>query len=196
MQSFGETQSQQTRSNIPVFDRCRLSLEDFVYSVQQGGQRALHNVSVMQNEMDLKDKELQQTKQRNQYLETELNECRTQIIKSISTSNISDATVKQEYSLFRENLSNWVEGFPEIEDLASVINISHLSIRGWSALFPAEPEAAQSEILAVFASTYMHTNVFNVKVFGADKSEIEFLRYLYGGIHLLQPEKGWYLPIV
>ena len=65
MQSFGETQSQQTRSNIPVFDRCRLSLEDFVYSVQQGGQRALHNVSVMQNEMDLKDKELQQTKQRN-----------------------------------------------------------------------------------------------------------------------------------
>lgn len=44
----------------------------------------------MQNEMDLKDKELQQTKQRNQYLETGLNECRTQIINSISMSNIKN----------------------------------------------------------------------------------------------------------
>ena len=31
--------------------------------------------------------------------------------------------------------------------------------------------------------------------FGAHESEIESLRYLYGGMDLLQPEKGQYFPI-
>lgn len=101
----------------------------------------------------------------------------------------------KEYSLFRENLSNWVEMFPEIEDFASELNISHLLIRGWPTMFPAGPEAAQSEVLAAVASTHMHIRVFDVMVFGAHESEIGSLRYLYGGMDLLQPEKGQCLPI-
>lgn len=123
-------------------------------------------------------------------LEAELDECRTQIFKSLPTDGISDTCIREEYSFLRENLSNWVEGFPEIDSFASVMKKYRIRPRGSPAWFPEGHSAAQLEIMILIIFNSLWLRVFTVLVFSASPSDLGLLGGLYHGMHLMKPEKG------
>lgn len=157
---------------------------------QHGTQDILNGVSEMQDkmqsEMNQKDQKLQKTRKRIHHLEAELDACRTQIVKSIPTSGISDTSIMEEYSLIRDNFSNWIEGLPEIHNFTSDLERLNLPPKE----YPEGAAAAQSEILTFVMFEHLWMEVFNVKIFGASPEEQYFLEKLHRGIHFLEPKKG------
>lgn len=140
----------------------------------------------MQDEMKQKDQELQRTRQRIHHLEAELDAFRTQIFKSIPTSGVSDTSIMEEYCLLRDNLSNWIEGLPEIKNFASDIARAGLPPKE----YPEGAAAVQPEILTQIVFECLWMEIFGVHIFGASRQELALLEKLHCGIHLLEPKKG------
>ncbi|XHG03294.1 hypothetical protein AWENTII_006609 [Aspergillus wentii] len=65
-----------------------------------------------------KESELRKANRRILKLEDELDDCHAQIFRFIPTYEISDATISNEYIQLRENVSNWMEGLPDITRFA------------------------------------------------------------------------------
>ncbi|KAL1969790.1 hypothetical protein VTN77DRAFT_7299 [Rasamsonia byssochlamydoides] len=142
-----------------------------------------------------KELELQQAKERIQQLEKELDNCRTQVFQSIPAFDVSDAWILEELTTMRENLSNWVEGLPEIfrfrnaweivvEDRAL---ISH--IRARPGMFPQGFSRAQTEILAQCLFRVLLSDLFEVVLVGTSPDECRVLENIQNGIRCLEPSK-------
>lgn len=157
---------------------------------QLNSQRAWQSICQAFEGMDQKEKVWQKTLQRIKYLETELDECRTQIFKSIPIHGVSDTWILGEYSLLRENISNWVEGFPEIDNFTLEIKRHYMPIRGLPASFSEGFSAAQSKILTQYSFGNLWDQMFNKLNFGAPPQDLQFLESLRHGLDLMEAKKS------
>ncbi|PYI05258.1 hypothetical protein BO78DRAFT_408470 [Aspergillus sclerotiicarbonarius CBS 121057] len=138
------------------------------------------------------------SEQRNQQLEKQLQDCQARILKFSPASCLSDTTVSGEFIKIRDNLSNWVEEFPDIcsdfkRDLPMAVNgfENDPLIFGWPDSYPQEPIAVQSELLMHLVFCRLWIGFFNVPIPGLSSSDENLLAHLQEGMLLLQPKKGW-----
>lgn len=187
-QILESSQNENASSNAGL-SSCSLtdSIKQTTGHLQRNYRRILQIVPQVTNEID---QEWQRLTRYINYLEAELDECRTQIFKYLPTDGISDTCIREKYSLLRDSLSNWVEGFPEIDSFTSEMEEYDMRIRASPALFPEGLAAAQLEILTLITSGNLWLSIFTVPVFGAPQSDLALLQGLYHGMHLLEPEKG------
>ncbi|PWY73730.1 hypothetical protein BO70DRAFT_398948 [Aspergillus heteromorphus CBS 117.55] len=96
-----------------------------------------------QNLLELKQLQLDNVEKRNQQLEAQLQDCQARLLKFSLTSCLSDAAILQEFITIRENLSRWIEEFPEVNGdfandcgLASATLVSTHMVFGWPERFP------------------------------------------------------------
>lgn len=180
--------SQNAQANAPSsFAQLSNGMGQTTGSLQQNHQRMLQIIPQITYEID---QEWHRVTRHINCLEAALDECRTQIFKSLPTDGISDTCIREEYSFIRENLSNWVEGFPEIDSFASEIKKYKMRSRGSPAWFPEGLAAAQLEIVMSIIFNSLWLRVFTVLVFSASPSDLGLLEGLYRGMHLMKPEKG------
>lgn len=169
------------------------SMKRTVYYFQKSNRHILHIIPQVLNDIE---QEWQSLTRHINYLEAELEECHAQIFKSLPIDGVSDTWIMGEYSLLRENISNWLEGLPEIDNFLFEIKMKRddIAIRGSPALFPEGFAAAQSEVLTHIISKYLYNQVFEVLVFGAPPADLQLLESLHHGMSFLKPEKGEAVP--
>lgn len=143
--------------------------------LQHVNQRIPQIIPGISKEMNEKwQKAMQQIK----YLETELDECHTQIFKSLPADGVSDTWIIEQYSLPQDNLSNWLEGLPEIYNFTSRIKKYYIAVKNWK-LFPEAPSAAQSELMTHLIFEFIYVRVFETLIFGAHTLELRLLENFY-----------------
>lgn len=158
----------------------------------------LRSVSVDRRDaIDLMRQENAKLKQRNQDLEEQLQECQARILKFTLSSDLSDTTVLQEFVKIRDNLSNWVEGLPEIctgfdthLECALKEFQCYLHIVGGINSYPQGVLEVQSELLMHVVFCRLEVGLLKASVPGMLASDEALLSDLDAGMVSLQSKKG------
>ncbi|GAA85081.1 similar to An16g05280 [Aspergillus luchuensis IFO 4308] len=157
----------------------------------------LRSVSVDRRDaIDLMRQENAKLKQRNQDLEEQLQECQARILKFTLSSDLSDTTVLQEFVKIRDNLSNWVEGLPEIctgfdthLECALKEFQCYLHIVGGINSYPQGVLEVQSELLMHVVFCRLEVGLLKASVPGMLASDEALLSDLDAGMVSLQSKK-------
>nr|XP_001397836.2 hypothetical protein ANI_1_1768144 [Aspergillus niger CBS 513.88] len=111
----------QTLSNRDREGHCELDLMRLYDRVGKLSESLGHELSTLRcvsvdgrDTIGLMRQENAKLKKCNQTLEEQLQDCQARILKFSLSSDLSDTTVMQEFVKIRDNLSNWIEGLPEI----------------------------------------------------------------------------------
>ncbi|OJJ71830.1 hypothetical protein ASPBRDRAFT_30216 [Aspergillus brasiliensis CBS 101740] len=141
--------------------------------------------------------EISKLKQRNQKLEEQLHDCQDRILKFSLSSDLSDTTVLQEYVKIRDNLSNWVEGLPEIckgfdTQLGCALEgfQCRLHLLGDINSYPQGLFGVQSEIMMHMVFCRLEVGLLKASVPGMLASDEALLTDLHAGMLSLQSQKG------
>lgn len=166
--------------------------------------KALHDDSlelfdyVTSMEADLLQLELklQQARERIQQLENALQDSTSRIFQSLSTYEISDAQISEEYDTLRECVSNWLDGFPNATRLNRNLKRA-LGGQAWNmvqranvAMFPEGFDAAQTEILTRVVFKAIWDILFHPWFATASVRDQELMKTLEDGMALLEPKRG------
>lgn len=166
--------------------------------------KALHDDSlelfdyVTSMEADLLQLELklQQARERIQQLENALQDSTSRIFQSLSTYEISDAQISEEYDTLRECVSNWLDGFPNVTRLNRNLKRA-LGGQAWNmvqranvAMFPEGFDAAQTEILTRVVFKAIWDILFHPWFATASVRDQELMKTLEDGMALLEPKRG------
>ncbi|PYH72113.1 uncharacterized protein BO88DRAFT_476564 [Aspergillus vadensis CBS 113365] len=136
-------------------------------------------------------------KQRNQDLEEQLQECQAKILRFSPSSDLSDTTVMQEFVKIRDNLSNWIEGLPEIcTDFDTQIGSAlkdfqcHLHMSKSIHTYPQGLLGIQSELLMHTVFRRLEVELLKASVPGMQASDEALLSDLQAGMVSLQSKGG------
>lgn len=171
-----------------------------------GNSRSLRNelelsynslVKCYEDQLTQKDRYLQEAEDRIRYLEKELSGCRIKLRNYVSDHQISDAKVQEDFKILRDNISNWVENFPDITNFEELLkrNISekvlHQLMPGWAHSFPNGPDDVQMEIMTsrIFKSTWDF--LFRDSMIG-EQTHQELIPHIQEGMSYLNPPIGLY----
>ena len=123
-----------------------------------GNSRSLRNelelnynslVKCYEDQLTQKDRYLQEAEDRIRYLEKELSGCRIKLQNYVSDYQISDAKIQGDFRILRDNISNWVENFPDIINFEELLKrkisekVLHQLMPGWAQSFPRGPDDVQ-----------------------------------------------------
>lgn len=108
---------------------------------------------------------------------------------------ISDARIQEDFMVIRDNVSNWVENFPDIVNFQELCekNIStkklHRAMPGWPYSFPKGPDDVQMEIMTSRIFQYTWNDLFEYSIIG-EKTQQDLICHIQEGMSYLNPRKG------
>ncbi|KNG80775.1 hypothetical protein ANOM_010402 [Aspergillus nomiae NRRL 13137] len=149
-------------------------------------------ISQQANKIEQMEQQLENAQQRIQKLEVEL---QARIFRSIPDYQLSDATVSEDFMVFRDSLSEWVEGFPDIKSFTETVYDAIYrrgiceNIFALQRTFQLEFDDAQTEILTWISFCVIEKHVLEPRVFAAPPADQELMEYLHKGMMMLEPKK-------
>ncbi|TPR09871.1 hypothetical protein CAN33_0053635 [Aspergillus niger] len=135
-------------------------------------------------------------KRRNQDLEEQLQDCQARILRFSLSSDLSDTTVMQEFVKIRDNLSNWIEGLPEI--CAEFDAQMECALEGFQCYlhrfggmnsYPQGTLGVQFELLMHIVFRRLEVGLLKASVPGMLASEEALLSDLHAGMISLQSKR-------
>ncbi|KAI2829760.1 hypothetical protein CBS147320_1284 [Aspergillus niger] len=193
----------QTLSNRDREGHCELDLMRLYDRVGKLSESLGHELSTLRcvsvdgrDTIGLMRQENAKLKKCNQTLEEQLQDCQARILKFSLSSDLSDTTVMQEFVKIRDNLSNWIEGLPEIcADFDTQLECAlegfqcYLYIFGGMNSYPQGTLGVQSELLMHIVFRRLEAGLLKASVPGMLASEEALLRDLHAGMVSLQSKR-------
>ncbi|CAK97382.1 hypothetical protein An16g05280 [Aspergillus niger] len=194
----------QTLSNRDREGHCELDLMRLYDRVGKLSESLGHELSTLRcvsvdgrDTIGLMRQENAKLKKCNQTLEEQLQDCQARILKFSLSSDLSDTTVMQEFVKIRDNLSNWIEGLPEIcADFDTQLECAlegfqcYLYIFGGMNSYPQGTLGVQSELLMHIVFRRLEAGLLKASVPGMPASEEALLSDLHAGMVSLQSKRG------
>ncbi|PLN77815.1 hypothetical protein BDW42DRAFT_202481 [Aspergillus taichungensis] len=149
-------------------------------------------VDCYENQLTQKDKGLQEAESRIRYLEKELSGSHIKLPNYVSDYQISDAKIQEGLRILRDNISNWVESFPDtlIFEELFVRKISKEVLLklmpGWTHSFPNGPDDAQMELMTSVIFKLTWNCLFKGSILG-NQTHQELLSHIQEGMSYLSP---------
>ncbi|PKY02864.1 hypothetical protein P168DRAFT_306082 [Aspergillus campestris IBT 28561] len=147
-------------------------------------------VDCYETQLTRKDRGLQEAEDRIRYLEKELSGCRTKLQNYVSDYQISDAKVQEDLRILRDNISNWVENFPDIANFEEFFErhiseeVLHKLMPGWAHSFPNGPEDVQMELMTSRIFKVIWNCLFKGSIIG-EKTHQELVCHIQEGMSYL-----------
>ncbi|KAB8254721.1 hypothetical protein BDV32DRAFT_142667 [Aspergillus pseudonomiae] len=173
------------RSALDRLKRTAVSLHEDVDLVSQ-------RISQQANKIEQMEQQLENAQQRIQKLEVDL---QTRIFRSIPDYQLSDATVSEDFLVFRYSLSEWVEGFPDIKSFTETFYDATYrqgiceNMFALQRKFQLQFDHAQTEILTWISFCVIGEYVLGPRVFAAPPADQELMEHLHKGMSMLEPKK-------
>ncbi|GAB1197360.1 hypothetical protein APSETT444_006653 [Aspergillus pseudonomiae] len=173
------------RSALDRLKRTAVSLHEDVDLVSQ-------RISQQANKIEQMEQQLENAQQRIQKLEVDL---QTRIFRSIPDYQLSDATVSEDFLVFRYSLSEWVEGFPDIKSFTETFYDATYrqgiceNLFALQRKFQLQFDHAQTEILTWISFCVIGKYVLGPRVFAAPPADQELMEHLHKGMSMLEPKK-------
>ncbi|KAE8372051.1 hypothetical protein BDV26DRAFT_302265 [Aspergillus bertholletiae] len=128
-------------------------------------------------------------------MEQQLENAQQRIQKSMPDCQLNDATISENYLVFRDSLCEWIEGFPNITSFAATL-FDAVYRRGideniltFHRKFQLELDHAQTEVLICISFRIIRKYMVNPRVFAAPPAVQELLENLYEMMSMLKPKK-------
>lgn len=154
-------------------------------------------VNFYEKELTQKDRDLLEAEDRIRYLEAELSGCRIKLRNYVSDYQISDAKIQEDLRVIRDNISNWVETFPDIVNFQELFEkrisaeVLQNLMPGWAHSFPNGVDNVQMEIMTSRVFELIWNSLFRDSIVG-EKTHQKLISHLQEGMSYLEPRKGLY----
>lgn len=155
------------------------------------------NIAQKEVELEQARRDIQKLEERIRQQEEEIIRYRSQTLRSIDSTEISDRQISDELTNIYMGLSNWVEGLPEPAhpgcDWEAVFHF--MACEGYQLSFNEliaykQAADAQEELVKHVVFSILWANIFVPLLVGASEEQNSWLGELCSNMELLQPEKG------